>query len=91
MSDPKTQIDFNAPAILTKWPSRSNKRIRATEDAHPYSVSTGTLDECIQRFKAKPTSQQHLYEIHTRPQTTLVTAVLSPEHIGELSRLRDFL
>ncbi|MEH2480135.1 hypothetical protein V1282_003492 [Nitrobacteraceae bacterium AZCC 2146] len=25
MSDPKTQIDFNAPATLTKWPSRSNK------------------------------------------------------------------
>jgi hypothetical protein len=91
MSGPETHIDFNAPATLTKWPSLNNERIRAADGARPYSVSTGTLDECIQRFRAKPASQQHLYEIHTRPQTTLVTAVLSPEHIEELSRLRDFL
>jgi hypothetical protein len=39
----------------------------------------------------KPTSQHHLYEIHTAPQAELITAVLSAEHIIELARLRDFL
>jgi hypothetical protein len=40
---------------------------------------------------SKPASQRHLYEIHTAPQQPLVSAVLSPEHIVELARLRDFL
>jgi hypothetical protein len=35
--------------------------------------------------------QRHLYEIHTAPQSDLVTAILSTEHIIELVRLRDFL
>ena len=40
---------------------------------------------------SQPTSQPHLYEIHTAPQSDLVSAVLSAEHIVELARLRDFL
>jgi hypothetical protein len=39
----------------------------------------------------KPIKQRHLYEIHTVPQTDLVSAVLSAEHIVEIARLRDFL
>ena len=54
-------------------------------------VFDGTLDECLQQFMSKPTSQHHLYEIHTAPQAELITAVLSPEQIVELARLRDFL
>jgi hypothetical protein len=32
-----------------------------------------------------------LYEIHTAPQSDLVNAILSAEHVIELARLRDFL
>ena len=57
----------------------------------PYLVVDGSLDECIRQFLAKPGSQRQLYEIHTAPQTDLVSAVLSAEHIVEIARLRDFL
>jgi hypothetical protein len=59
--------------------------------ARPYLIAEGTLDECIRQFMSKPTSQHHLYEIHTAPQHTLVTAVLSAERVVELARLREFL
>jgi hypothetical protein len=38
-----------------------------------------------------PEAQRHLYEIHTAPQSDVVGAILSTEHIVELARLRDFL
>jgi hypothetical protein len=91
MSEPRVHIDFNAPAILRKWPSLNNERISASLGARPYLVVEGSLDECIRQFLAKPASQRHLYEIHTAPQTDLVSAVLSAEHIVEIARLRDFL
>jgi hypothetical protein len=40
---------------------------------------------------SQPTSEHHLYEIHTAAQSDLVSAVLSAAHIVELARLRDFL
>jgi hypothetical protein len=87
-----TMIDFDAPAILQKWPSLNGERISAAEGARPYLIVEGTLDDCIRQFMAKPTSQQHLYEIHTAPQGELVSAVLSARHIIlEIARLRDFL
>jgi hypothetical protein len=82
-------INFDAPAVLRKWPSLHNER--RTEGTGPYLVVDGTLDECIREFMARPTSLRHLYEIHTAPQPPLVGAVLSREHIVELARLRDFL
>jgi hypothetical protein len=82
------QMNFDAPAVLRKWPSLNNERI---SNARPYLVSDGTLDECIRQFMSKPASQHHLYEIHTAPQGELITAVLSVEQIVELARLRDFL
>lgn len=91
MSEPGIHIDFNAPAILRKWPSLNNERISASLGARPYLVVDGSLDECIRQFLAKPASQRHLYEIHTAPQTDLVSAILSAEHIVEIARLRDFL
>ena len=51
----------------------------------------GTLDECIQQFMRQPEAQRHLYEIHAEPQSDVVGAILSTEHIVELARLRDFL
>jgi hypothetical protein len=54
-------------------------------------VSEGTLDECISAFMEKPATSRHLYEIHTAAQPSLVTDILSPEHVTELSRLREFL
>jgi hypothetical protein len=81
-------MKFDAPAVLMKWPSLNNKRI---SNGCPYTVSDGTLDECIRQFMSKPASQHHLYDIRTAPQGELITAVLSAEQIVELARLRDFL
>jgi hypothetical protein len=90
MSD--TPIDFSAPAELRKWPSLKSQRVSASLGARPYQVGEGgTLDECIQRFMLLPESQRHLYEIHTKPQSETVGAILSTEHIVELARLREFL
>ena len=89
MSD--NQIDFSAPATLRKWPSVNNERVSASLGARPYLIIDGTLDECIRKFMSQPKSQHHLYEIHTAPQSDLVSAILSADHVVELARLRDFL
>ena len=91
MSSTGVHIDFDAPAILRKWPSLNNERVSASFGARPYLVFDGSLDECIRQFLAKPANQRQLYEIHTAPQTDLVSAVMSAEHIAEIARLRDFL
>ena len=49
-----------------------------------------TLDECIRKFMVQPEDQRHLYEIHTAPQSDLVSAIVSADHVVELARLRDF-
>jgi hypothetical protein len=90
MSD--TRIDFSAPATLRKWPSLNKQRVSTSLGARPYMIGEGsTLDECIRKFMQLPEAQRHLYEIHTAPQSDLVTAILSTEHLVELARLRDFL
>jgi hypothetical protein len=89
MSD--TRIDFSAPATLRKWPSLNKQRVSVSLGARPYMVSEGTLAECIQQFMELREGQRHLYEIHTAPQSDLVSAVLSTDHVVELARLRDFL
>ena len=89
MSD--TRIDFSVPAILRKWPSVNKERVSASLGARPYMIVDGTVDECIQKFMLQPESQRHLYEIHTAPQSDLVSAILSGDHVIELARLRDLL
>ena len=86
---PDGHINFDAPAVLRKWPSLNNQR--RTEGPGPYMLLEGTLDECIMEFMAKPESTRHLYEIQTAPQPPLVTETLSSEHVAELARLREFL
>ena len=89
MDDTEAHINFDAPAVLRKWPSSlANQR---TEDAAPYLLVDGTLYECLREFMTKPTTTHHLYEIHTAPQPPLVSAVSSGKHVVELARLRDFL
>ncbi|AHY53579.1 hypothetical protein JQ582_17885 [Bradyrhizobium japonicum] len=83
-----SKVDFGAPAALHKWPSLANQR-RPDRDSYP--ISEGTLDQCISAFMEKPATTRHLYEIHTIAQPPLVTDILSPEHVIELSRLREFL
>jgi hypothetical protein len=90
-SDQDAKIDFLAPAILRKWPSVNKERVSASLGARPYMIIEGTLDECVRKFMSQPKSQHHLYEIHTAPQSDLVSAILSADHIVELARLRDFL
>ena len=88
----ESRIDFSAHAELRKWPSLNKQRISASLGARPYLIGDCvTLDECIQQFMELREAQRHLYEIHTAPQSDLVSAVLSTEHVIELARLRDFL
>jgi hypothetical protein len=91
VADTDVQIEFDAPAILRKWPSLNSERINSSWGASPYRIAEGTLDECIRQFMCKPISTHHLYEIHTAPRGELISAVLSSEQIVELARLRDFL
>jgi hypothetical protein len=91
MDDTGVQINFDAPAVLRKWPSVNNERVSASLGARPYLIIDGTFDECIRKFMTMPINQHHLYEMHTAPQSDLVRAVLSADHIIELARLRDFL
>ena len=86
---PNAHVNFDAPAVLRKWPSLNNQR--RTDGAGPYLLLDGTLDECIREYMAKLAPQRHLYEIHTAPQPPLVTDVLSEEIVAELARLREFL
>ena len=88
---PNSKIDFSAPATPRKWPSLNKERVSASLGARPYMMSEGTLDKFVQQFMRLPEAQRHLYEIHTAPQSDLVSAVLSTDHIVELARLRDFL
>jgi hypothetical protein len=85
----EAHVNFDAPAVLRKWPSLRN--VRRTEGTGPYLLIEGTLEECIREFMAKPSSTRHLYEIHAAPQPLLVNAVLPEALIVELARLRDFL
>jgi hypothetical protein len=89
MSD--SQVNFSAPATLRKWPSLNKERLSASLGARPYMILEGTLDECIRQFMRRPEPQRHLYEIHTAPQSDLISAILSEDRIIELARLRDFL
>ncbi|THD57109.1 MAG: hypothetical protein E8A46_01830 [Bradyrhizobium sp.] len=91
MDDTGVQINFDAPAVLRKWPSVNNERVSASLGARSYLIIDGTLDECIRKFLTMPINQHDLYEMHTAPQSDLVRAVLSADHIVELARLRDFL
>lgn len=83
-----SKVDFGALAALHKWPSLANQR---QPDRDAYQISQGTLDECISAFMEKPATTRHLYEIRTIAQPPLVTDILSPEHVIELARLREFL
>ena len=86
---PDTHVNFDAPAILRKWPSLTNQR--RADGTGPYLLLDGSLDECIREFMAKPAPTRHLYVIQTSPQPPLVGAVSSEEIIAELARLREFL
>ena len=83
------RIDFQAPAVLRKWPSLKNQRL--IDGLGPYLLLESTLEQCLRLLMNKPAGSQHLYEIHTAPQLPLVEGVLSGEHVAELARLQDFL
>lgn len=85
----EAHVNFDAPAVLRKWPSLGNQR--RTEGTSPYLLVDGTLDQCLREFMAKPSSMRHLYEIHAALKPPLVTAVLPEGLVAELARLRDFL
>ena len=80
--------DHVAPASLRKWPSLANQR--SAEATNPYLVLDGTLDECLRKLMAYPTSTRHLYEIHTAPQPPMVREIMAGETVAELVRLQAF-
>ena len=82
-------VNFDAPAILRKWPSLNNQR--RADAGGAYLLVDDTLEECIQQFLAKPPRVRHLYEIHTSPQEPFVGAIVSGENVAELAHLREFL
>jgi hypothetical protein len=45
-------VNFDAPAILRKWPSRSNQRY--IEGTGPYLLVDGTLGKCLRELMTKP-------------------------------------
>jgi hypothetical protein len=53
MGDIGAYLNFDAPAVLRKWPSLGSER--RTEGTGPYLLVDGTLDECIRELIAKPT------------------------------------
>ena len=58
-NDPPTagfdpHANFDAPAILRKWPSLNNQR--RTDVAGSYLLLESTLDQCLREFMAKPAS-----------------------------------
>jgi hypothetical protein len=88
------------PELISVLPQSAGTPTQSSENgrqstknalAPPSARVDGTLDECIRRFMQQPETQHHLYEIHTVPQSDLVSAVLSADHVVELARLRDFL
>lgn len=89
MADTDAQINFDAAAVLTRWPSLNDESVAG--EIPYYVVAEGTLGECIRQFTSKPMSQAHLYEIHTAPQGELITGVLSAQQIIELAAQWDFL
>ena len=82
-------VNFDAPAVLRKWPSLNGQR--RIDGTGPYFLLGSTLGDCIREFLAKPGPARHLYEIHTSPQPPLVGAVLSDDIVAELRHLREFL
>ncbi len=46
MDGTEAHVNFDAPAVLRKWPSLRNER--RTEGAGPYLLVDGSLDECLQ-------------------------------------------
>jgi hypothetical protein len=85
----RAHVNFDAPAVLRKWPSYAGKR--RTDAAGPYLIVAAPLGECIREFMARPTATRHLYEIQTRAQPPLVSAILSGDIVVELARLRDLI
>jgi hypothetical protein len=85
------KIDFDAPAILKKWPSLRNERRNESSFPYPYLIQVGSLFECAEGLLSKPAVSHHLYEIHTQAQAPWVKSVLSAELVYELMRLRKVM
>jgi hypothetical protein len=47
MDGTEAHVNFDAPAVLRKWPSLYNERRTGTA---PYLLIDGTLDECMRFF-----------------------------------------
>jgi hypothetical protein len=81
-----TRVDFDARAVLRKWPSLGNER-RGAADGQ-YLLVGSTLEDCLRQLTAKPTFTRHLYKIRTAPRAPLADTVVPAGVILELARQR---
>jgi hypothetical protein len=72
-------------------PAKKQNVLVLDETVCPSCVGKNRCDEKYDEGAKEPKSQHHLYEIHTAPQSDLVSAILSAEDVIELARLRDYL
>jgi hypothetical protein len=91
MSDVSPRVNFAAAASVRKWPSAGGQKQTEAKYPSPYTILEGTLGECLRELMLKPSTQRHLYEIHTSPQEPLIGKVILEEQAVELARLRSFL
>lgn len=58
-------MNDDTSAKLMKWPSLGGQRISPKDGASPYTITRGSLCDCVDALRGKPESSHHLYEIHT--------------------------
>jgi hypothetical protein len=72
MASTDPHVNFDAPAILRKWPSVNNER--RTEGPGPYLLVDGTLDECIREYMANCRNSRKTGAHEARNQFTHTTS-----------------
>ena len=84
---PPSHHNFDAPAVLRKWPSLNNQR-RTEGTGGPYLLLDGTLDECIRESMAQPAPVRHLYSIRMliSPSATRVIWVMASKGVLPTAR-----
>jgi cell division septation protein DedD len=77
------------PAPLFAAPAKKKRALPKTT-AVKATAPKKSAKKSTRKKTAKKAAAKASKKIHTTPQTELITAVLSAEHIVELARLRDF-
>jgi hypothetical protein len=85
----EAQVDFNAPAVLRKWPSFNNER--RTDSTAPIQSSRLRSASASGGFMARPAATRHLYDTETRGTASADQRRLVRRDCRGTARLREFL